>query len=210
MLRMYSRGSQIVTFVTFAVALMIGLYAEQLLYAWTANYEVSIWGAEILFWFSLGNGVLAIGAFQYYLQIAFGQLRFHVIGSTISVLIQVPIIYYASINYGALGAGISWFSFRVLWFILWTPIVHRKFAPGFHLKWLFRDILPIVGTLSMVALVMLNLFDLSLDQSRLLIFLKLAILGGGLMIFSAWSVPFVRYHLTQFIKLKFFDIYDKS
>ena len=203
MLRTYSKGGQVVTFITFAVALIVGLYAEQLLYAWTGNHELSMWGTEILFWFSLGNGVLAIGAFQYYLQIAFGQLRLHVIGSTISALIQVPIIYFAAINYGALGAGISWFCFRVFWFILWTPIVHRKFVPGLHLSWLCRDILPIVGTLSLVALVLFNLFDISLDQNRLLIFSKLAVLGVGLLTFSALSSSFVRFNFTQFIRLKF-------
>jgi O-antigen/teichoic acid export membrane protein len=136
MLRYYSQGSQMVALISFSVALMIGLYAEPLLYAWTGDREAANWGAEVLLWFALGNGVLAIGAFQYYLQSCFGQLRLHVIGSTISAVIQVPLIYFAAVNYGAVGAGIAWFSFRTLWFLWWTPIVHSRFVPGFHLKWL--------------------------------------------------------------------------
>jgi O-antigen/teichoic acid export membrane protein len=210
MLRIYRQGSQIVTFITFAVALTIGLYAEQLLYAWTGDRIASSWGADILIWFALGNAMLAVGAFQYYLQSVYGQLRLHVIGATISVLIQVPIIYFASVNYGALGAGISWFIFRTLWFIWWTPIVHRRFLPGFHLKWLFKDILPIIGLLSIVSLALLNLFDLNLDQNRLLIFAKIAALGFFLLLLSIASVHSVRRNFIQIIKLKFRAVYEKS
>lgn len=202
MLRYYSQGSQIVTFISFSVALMIGLYAEPLLYAWTGNREAASWGAEVLIWFALGNGVLAIGAFQYYLQSCFGQLRLHVIGSTISAVIQVPLIYFAAVNYGAVGAGIAWFSFRTLWFLWWTPIVHSRFVPGFHLKWMFKDILPIIAVLSSVALLLSSQFELSLEQNRLLLFAEMAGLGVSLLVLSALSVPLIRQKLLQKLKTK--------
>ena len=202
MLQYYSQGSQIVTLISFSVALMIGLYAEPLLYAWTGNLEAANWGSEVLLWFALGNGVLAIGAFQYYLQSCFGQLRLHVIGSTISAVVQVPLVYFAAVNYGAVGAGIAWFSFRTLWFIWWTPIVHHQFVPGFHLKWLFKDILPIIAVLAVVALVLSHQFELSLDQNRLLLFAEMAGLGIILLVLSAPSVPLIRHKLLQKFRAK--------
>lgn len=202
MMGIYRQASQIVTLISFSVAMMIGLYAETLLYAWTGDREAAEWGAEVLIWFALGNGVLAIGAFQYYLQSAYGQLRLHVIGSTISAAIQVPIISWAAVNYGAVGAGIAWFSFRALWFIWWTPIVHHRFVPGFHLKWLFKDILPIISVLTVVALGLSHQFELSLDQNRLLLFAEMAGLGIILLVLSSLSVPLIRQKLIQKFRAK--------
>lgn len=177
MLKIYRHASQIVTLISFSVAMMIGLYAETLLYAWTGDKEAAAWGSEVLIWFALGNGVLAIGAFQYYLQSAFGQMRLHVIGSTISAVIQVPIIFFAAVNYGAIGAGIAWFSFRVIWFLWWTPIVHSKYVPGFHWRWLFKDILPILIVITLMAWLFSKCFGLSLETNRMLLFVEM----GGLV-----------------------------
>ncbi|PIW04169.1 MAG: hypothetical protein COW40_11195 [Cytophagales bacterium CG17_big_fil_post_rev_8_21_14_2_50_40_13] len=149
----------------------------------------------------MGNGVLAIGGFQYMLQSAFGQLRLHVIGSTISAVIQVPIIFWAAINYGAIGAGMAWFSFRVIWFLWWTPIVHSKFVPGFHWKWMFKDILPVLTVIAFIAWLLSQQFGLSLESNRLLLFAEMGALGMALLALSALSVPIIRSKLLQKIRI---------
>ena len=200
MLSIYRQASQIVAVISLSVSLMIGLYAEPLIYAWTGNKEAAAWGYKVLIWFALGNGVLAINAFQYYLQSAFGQLRLHVIGSSISALIQVPIIYYAAVNYAAEGAGIAWFSFRLVWFLWWTPIVHRRFVPGFHLSWILKDILPIVVITVGAALGLSNLVMLDLTQNRLLLFFQMLGLGLLLLTISAFSAQPIRSHIFKRLK----------
>ena len=200
MLSIYRQASQIVAVISLSVSLMIGLYAEPLIYAWTGNKEAASWGYKVLIWFALGNGVLAINAFQYYLQSAFGQLRLHVIGSSISALIQVPVIYYAAVNYAAEGAGIAWFSFRLVWFLWWTPIVHRRFVPGFHLSWILKDILPIVVITVGAALGLSNLVMLDLTQNRLLLFFQMLGLGLLLLTISAFSAQPIRSHIFKRLK----------
>ena len=200
MLSIYRQASQIVAVISLSVSLMIGLYAEPLIYAWTGNKEAAAWGYKVLIWFALGNGVLAINAFQYYLQSAFGQLRLHVIGSSISALIQVPVIYYAAVNYAAEGAGIAWFSFRLVWFLWWTPIVHRRFVPGFHLSWILKDILPIVVITVGVALGLSNLVMLDLTQNRLLLFLQMLGLGLLMLTISAFSAKSIRDRIFKRLK----------
>jgi len=201
MLVIYRQASQIVTLISFSVAMMIGLYAETLFYAWTGDREAATWGAQVLIWFALGNGVLAIGAFQYYLQSAFGQLKLHVIGSTISAVIQIPIIYWAAVNYGAIGAGVAWFSFRVIWFLWWTPIVHSKFVPGFHWKWLLKDIMPILAMIAAVAWLLSESFGLSLETNRLQLFIEMGLLGVALLTLSALSAPVIRTKILQKLKI---------
>ncbi len=201
MLIIYRQSSQVVTVVALSVSLMIGLYALPLIYAWTGDRDAASWGAEVLLWFALGNGILALSAFQYYLQNAYGQLRLHVIGSTISAVIQLPIIYFSATNYGAVGAGMAWFWFRLLWFLWWTPIVHSRFVPGFHLVWLFKDLLPVVATTIILALVIKAIAPLDLTQSRVMLFAEMFTLGILVLGVSSLSLPILRTYLkSKFIK----------
>lgn len=200
MLSLYSQASQVVTVITLSTSLLVGLYAHALIFAWTGDSEAATWGSDILLWFALGNGILAISAFQYYLQNAFGQLRLHVIGSTLSALIQVPIVFFASVTYGAEGAGIAWFGFRMIWFLGWTPVVHRAFLPGFHADWLLKDILPIAVLTVAVALSLSTIFPVDALGSRSLIFLKVASLGCLLLIASSFSSRSLRKRVYHRVK----------
>ena len=153
MLASYRKATQIMAVIMLPLTGMVALFSTELLFAWTGNKTASEWAGPILFWYVLGNGILAVGAFQYYLQFAHGKLRMHVIYNTISASVQVPIVIFAVFNYGAMGVAVAWFSFRVITFFIWPPIVHHKFAPGIHRKWLFNDIGPIfVATAVMLLL----------------------------------------------------------
>lgn len=200
MLDLYRSATQIVAVIVFSITVVIAFNAKELLYAWTGDVQASIWGGRVLFWFALGNCIMAIGAFQYYLQFAHGKLKMHVIGSTISALIQVPLVYFAASHYGALGVGIAWFVFQLIYFIFWTPIVHAKFAPGLHLKWLFLDIAPIL----LVALT-INYFINSmvvniLGLGRVEILIKLLFIGGAVLFVTSVSSSAVRKYAIDLLK----------
>jgi O-antigen/teichoic acid export membrane protein len=202
LLKLYSDVSQLVTVISLSVSLIVGLYAEPLLYAWTGDAGAAEWGAGVLIWFALGNGILAISAFSYYLQSAFGLLKLHVIGSTISAVIQVPLIFYAATEYGAVGAGITWFSFRAFWFLCWTPLVHNQLVHGFHLGWMLKGIIPIAVVTVGVALGMQNLITLELSQNRMILFIKLIGLGLLLLLISAMSSSAIRQRTFRVLKKK--------
>jgi len=200
MLSLYRGATQMVTWIAMSVSIMVAFFSELLMYAWTGNKEVAEWSKNILFWFALGNGVLTVIAFQYYLQIAHGKLKLHVQGSTIAAVIDVPIVIYATLNYGALGAGIAWFVLRVVWGLVWTPIVHHRFALGLHWKWLFNDVLVIVLAVTLAALMMQYLYPTDAELSRPLIFLVLILMGLMVMVISGLSSSFIRNNLQRIIK----------
>lgn len=192
MLVVYRQASQAVAVMALSVSLVICVYAEPLIYAWTGNLKAAEWGSDVLTWFVLGNGVLAIGAFQYYLQSAFGQLRLHVIGSTISAFTQVPIIYFSAVNYGAEGAGMAWFGFRLFWFLCWTPVIHRHFLPGFHYDWMIKDIAPIIGTTILLAVGIDYFSPIYLVETRLILFIKMISIGFVMLILASLSAKTMR------------------
>ena len=198
MLDIYRRASEIVTLISFSVAVMIGLFAEMLIYAWTGDREAADWGADILIWFALGNGVLSIAAFQYYLQTAFGQLKLHVVGTTISGIIQIPVIYCVAIYYGALGVSVAWFLLRVILFFIWSPLVHHRFVPGFHLNWITKNIFPVLFGVIASASLLYSQISLNMGENRMLLVVQMVLIGLAVLVLSA---PFSSYVRT-FIKVR--------
>lgn len=143
MLQVYRNGTQIVSVLAGTASLVIAFYPKQLLFAWTGDLLLAEAVAPILRLYALGNALLAVGAFPYYLQYALGNLRFHLIGNIIMVVLLIPSIIWAATHFGGVGAGYAWFGMNLFYFIVWVAYVHHNLAPELHTKWLFKDCLSI-------------------------------------------------------------------
>ena len=141
LIHVYRQATQLVSVIAGAASITLALYAEPLLWAWTGDRALAHQAAPVLALYAIGNGILAVAAFPYYLQYAKGDLRLHLIGNAVFVVLLVPAIIWASSQYGAVGAGCVWLGMNLLSFIAWLPLVHRKFEPGLNFKWYFQDIL---------------------------------------------------------------------
>lgn len=140
MIQVYRNATQLVSVVAGSASLTIAFFAEPLLYAWTGDREIASNAAPILTLYALGNGVLAVSAFPYYLQYALGNLRYHLIGNLVTVVTLIPAIIWAASEYGGVGAGWAWLGINSLYLILWVGYVHHKLQPGVHVGWLVKDI----------------------------------------------------------------------
>ena len=179
MVMLYRQATQAMAVIIVPLTAVFACFSEELLFAWTGDRGAAEWAGPVLFWFALGNGILAMGAFQFYLQYAHGHLKMHVIYISLLAGVQIPLIIYAAYTLGVMAVVIIWFALRLLSFIIWTPIVHRRFAQGIHLPWLFGDIGPSVMATT-VLLIALSSLSIPFEQmSRLAIILTL--LGTGLV-----------------------------
>jgi O-antigen/teichoic acid export membrane protein len=141
LINLYRKATQLVTVIAGSASVTVAFYSEPLLWIWTGDRALAQQAAPILTLYSLGNGVLALSAFPYYLQYAKGDLRLHLIGNAIFVVSLIPTIIWAASQYGAVGAGLVWLGLNMLSFVAWLPLVHRKFEPGLNYKWYIEDIL---------------------------------------------------------------------
>ena len=139
-LTLYRQATQGMALAAGTLALTLTLAAEPILFAWTGNRALAKDIAPLLQLYALGNGILALSAFPYYLQFARGDVRMHLVGNVIFLVVLVPAIVLMTLRHGALGAGWVWLIANILYGLFWVPLVHRKFAPGLHLSWLTRDI----------------------------------------------------------------------
>ncbi|KHD11755.1 polysaccharide biosynthesis protein [Candidatus Thiomargarita nelsonii] len=139
-IRLYRQATQFVTIIAIPASLVLALFSKQVLWVWTGDIDIVNSVTPILTLYALGNGILAFGAFPYYLQYAKGDLTLHLIGSALFVAFLIPSLILATFHYGMMGAGYAWLISNVIYFLFWVPIVHRKFVKGLHYRWLFKDI----------------------------------------------------------------------
>lgn len=140
LIAVYRQATQLVTVMAVPVVLVLSFFAPQVLWAWTGDAELTRSAAPVLTLYAAGYGVLAVGAFPYYLQYAKGDLRLHLIGNALFVLLLIPSVIWAATYHGMVGAGWAWLVSNVVYFVVWTPLVHRRFAPGLHRIWLLRGV----------------------------------------------------------------------
>ena len=187
LITIYRQATQLVVVTAIPAALVLILFAPQVLWAWTGDIKLVQRAAPALRLYAIGYAFLAVGAFPYYLQYAKGNLRLHLIGNFLLVLLLIPSVIWAAGQYGMVGAGWAWLISSAAYFFLWIPYVHRRFMPGAHRKWLLIDIVrPIVPAIFVAVLV---LEFMIWSENRILVALELAIVGF-LFFISAYITGF--------------------
>lgn len=174
-IRLYRSATQGMAAIALPVAAVLGFCAGPLLHAWTGNAQLAAQTTPVLTLYALGNGVLALSAFPYYLQFAKGDVKLHLIGNVIFVLLLIPSIIVAAMHHGAVGAGWAWLAANLIYLVFWVPLVHRRLAPGLHRRWLLEDLAPPALISVAVAIILTAAWPWS--NSRLADFLGLCVIG---------------------------------
>lgn len=141
LVNIYNLSTKFVCCIIFPITTIMICFPYQVIYGWTGNAMTSKWAEDILPLYALGNALLAVIGFQYYLQYAYGKLRLHVLYNTVLAIISIPAVYYCATRYGAIGTGYVWVCLNIITLFFWTYIVHNKFLPGIHFKWLTREVI---------------------------------------------------------------------
>ena len=187
----YRNATQLVSILAGTAAITLVFCAEPLLAAWTGDAVLAKQIAPILKLYAVGNGLMAVGAFPYYLQYAIGNLKYHLIGAAGMVVVLIPSVIVAANMYGGLGAGFVWLLMNLLFLLGWVAYVHYKMMPGMHVGWLWGDIVKVVAPGVAVALLV---SQVGFDTSGLLNGLLYSLFLGGavlcaIMVFSYYVFP---------------------
>lgn len=200
LVQLYRSSTQLISVLAGSIAITIAYCAETLLFVWTGDRDVAEKAAPILRLYTLGNGILAISAFPYYLQYAIGNLRYHLIGNIILVLAIVPTIIGAALYYGGIGAGYAWLGVNSLYVAGWVGYVHYKLEPGLHIKWIARDCLAICLP---TALLLSPLLVWPLDlNNRWLLLACLCLISAMAILMAAISSSVLRDKMRNLVNQK--------
>lgn len=185
LIRLYRNATQSVAVIAIPTALVLAYFSEQVLWAWTGNVDIAKQAAPVLTLYVLGNGILVLSAFPYYLQFAKGDLQLHMIGSGLFLTFLIPALIWGTLQYGMVGAGWAWFGVNLIYFLTWVAKVHGRFAKGLHRKWLVADL----ATIFLVPIMVLAFAHgaITLMESRMQILLQLSLIEFALLAVAAVS-----------------------
>lgn len=199
LIQIYRNATQLVVVIAVPVALVLALFSKQILWAWTGDLLLVNKAAPVLTLYAIGSGILALGAFPYYLQFAKGDLRLHLIGSFLFVLLLIPNLIWATWKFGMIGAGWAWLLVNLIYFLFWVPFVHHRFVRGLHRVWLLKDVV-FTSTPVIVCACLAQHFT-TWPRDRYLITVQLIVLGLMLLGVSSLSSVKVRSILMDFFCL---------
>lgn len=160
----YLGATEFVMVVVVTTGVVLAVLAKPVLYVWTGDVILSEKAAPILQLYALGNAILTLGAFPYYLQYAKGNLRLHFIGNIITAILLIPAIIWSAKNYGALGAGWAWLLIQSIYLLLWVSYVHKIVEPNINLKW-FKCFLPSVVSVAILSYALIHFMNFSEQRS---------------------------------------------
>lgn len=182
LISVYRQTTQLMIIIVAPIALMLIFFSGQALWAWTGDKTLVEKTSSVLTLYAVGNGLMAIGAFPFYLQYAKGDLKLHVIGNLFFVLLLIPSVVWSAMHHGVVGVGWAWIVGNGIYFLLWVPLVHRRFAPGLHLSWLWQDVIQPIS-LALLCACGVALFAVW-STSRVQLCIELVVLGVVLCVFS--------------------------
>jgi O-antigen/teichoic acid export membrane protein len=181
-IRLYRESTQMVVTITAAATVILALFAEPILLAWTGNKELSIQVAPILVLYGIGNGIMVISGLAYLLQYARGNLRMHLIGSFGFFILLIPNTIWSSFNYGSKGAGYAWVFTNAMYLFIWVPLIHNKFQIGLNKAWFIDDVFRIYLTCSLTGYF---LYLISIDNLSRVLYLAQIVIFGIITILAA-------------------------
>lgn len=142
-LRLYRQATQLIGIVTFPVAFILVMFANPVLYQWTGDAVAAEMASSVLLPYVLGHAILAVASCPFYLQFAMGQIKLHIAGAALNLVITVPALIWGSLSFGPVGAGYAWLLSRIAFILFWVPLIHGKLVPGLHRKWMLVDVVPL-------------------------------------------------------------------
>jgi O-antigen/teichoic acid export membrane protein len=182
LIELYRKATQMVTVVAVPTALVLAFFAPHVLWAWTGDASLVSKAAPALTLYAVGYGFLAVGAFPYYLQYAKGDLKLHLLGNALFVVVLIPSVIWGATHHGMTGAGWAWLASNVVYFLVWTPLVHHRFAPLLHTRWLLLDIARPAAPA--IALAAVAAYGVSWSTQRGILFVELVLMGALLLLAS--------------------------
>lgn len=190
MLKLYRNATQMVAVIAIPASLVLAFFSHQILEVWTASATVAHIAAPVLTLYAIGNGLLALCSFPYYLQFAKGDLKLHLIGSILFLVTLLPTLIWGTLHYGMVGAGFAWVGASAIYFIFWVPTVHQRFVKGLHRDWLLNDVAAIVILSAGCSALMWHL--VRWPNTRMRAALVIVLLSGILVTIAAAASSWVR------------------
>ncbi len=164
---LYHKGCQLVAIIILPIAATLAFFSQEVLSIWIGSSVVVSNSHLLLSLLIIGTTINALVTLPYTLMLSYGWTRLVFMQNVISVVLLVPLMFWAVGMYGVIGSAIVWIILNSGYIFILIPIMHRRLLKQEMWKWYSIDFaLPV-----MVALIVGYIFRLAMpaDLSKYLI-----------------------------------------
>lgn len=154
----YLNSSRLLSMILVPPAFALAFFSESVLMLWTGDHSISAHTAPLLTVMSLGMLLNGLMNLPYMLQLAYGWVRLSTTINFVIVLLIIPILYYSTKLYGAIGAASCWLAINSIYVIVTAHFMHKRLLTEEKWNWYKGAVfLPMgIGCLSMLTLLPLS------------------------------------------------------
>jgi O-antigen/teichoic acid export membrane protein len=198
--REYHKASQIMGVSTIPLAIVLAVFSSEVLWLWTGNNELRENSAMIVSLLALGTMFNGLVNILYSIQLAYGWLRMAFTINLISAIILVPSFMIGVEAFGVVAAGWVWLALNLSYVLINVSVMHKRYLKGEASAWYFKDILPIILTSGLAAIIMKA--ALPLQDTRLGMGVELILVTSGVFLIAIISVPYPRDYIFDLVRRK--------
>lgn len=136
----YRLGTRMLATVLFPIAMVLAVFAQDLVIVWTGNPSIASSVAPVIALLVIGSALNGVMYFPYSLQLAHGVTWIPLTINAVLMCFLVPLIIYLAQTYGALGGALAWLISQVVYIMLGPWLTHRYVLKGLGSKWLFQEV----------------------------------------------------------------------
>jgi O-antigen/teichoic acid export membrane protein len=138
----YRLMTALVAAIVFPLAMWLMVWGEGLVRLWTGSAAIAGDVAPVVALLAAGSGLHAVMYVVYALQLAQGEAKLALKISLALLIVQVPLVWYLTVQWGGVGAAAAWLTLHVVYLLFGGWATHRRLQPGLAWGWLLRDVGP--------------------------------------------------------------------
>lgn len=133
--RTYEESCEWMSAVIFGPAMLLVLFPELVLFAWTGNHTLTLHVAPLLSLLACGYLFNALMNIPYMLQLASGWTGLAIRVNLVAVALVIPAMLWAVPLYGAVAAALVWLALNFGYLSVGAHFMYRRLLPATKWRW---------------------------------------------------------------------------
>lgn len=197
---LYHRTCKWVAIIVFPIGFALIFFAKDILHFWTSNDVITLNTLPILQVCVAGSVINAIVAISYIFTISNGNTKMGLYLNLIASIILVPLLFWWTSKYGALGASYVWLVLNLGYLIFWLPFFHTNYLKGELINFFVNDLArPFI--LSGLIFFSAKIFELNITRDMNLGYFCLLLIFSSIL--YVMIIPELREYGTKLVKIIF-------
>jgi O-antigen/teichoic acid export membrane protein len=186
----YHQAAQLSAVVMGSAAIVLIIFADVVLGAWTGNRALTQEAAPILRVLAFGTLLSGFMAIPYQMQLAYGWTKLIIKMDLVAVTLMVPLLFLVVPRYGGVGAAWVWVGLNAGYLLIGIYFMHLRVLPSEKWRWYGRDV--VAPASAALAAALACRYCMPNQGSTMIEILVLAVTSICVAIVAALVSPLVR------------------